>query len=275
MGFSKAIVFKSEYCKTLFREHRLCPFLYLSDFYLEYLADLNDVWLGLVHFISETRHVGIKGVEHLKLVNQKHEGCLMEEGERHIVLKIEGGKMQLVFSCLLPNMSMRFVVMLNSEEDIDVGANNDYADEIMDCITIQLRECWKVFPRLISKTGSSEHIYVRKFKNVTCYFLASGYFDGSLSSLHYESMKDRLREAKKCNFDEKHYDRLRRMFPGVDKEKLISNSKYRDHGDCCYNIESDDEDTENGQDNEDFGEDINEGEQSSDETDAEQANSEN
>ena len=273
MSFSDAIVIESEYCETLLRGHQLCPYVNLSDAYLEYLADLNGLWLGLVNFLNETRHLGIKGIEHLSLDRYKNNGRLLEEGERHVVLKTEAGKIQLVFSCLLPNMSLRFVAMLNSEDDIDICANNEYADEVMDYITTQLRQCWRIFPRLMSRyhdKNISERIFVRKFKNVTCYFLASGIHEGMLDGNHYESMKQQLCKAKKCNFDEKHYDRIRLIFPAIQLVQLQTHSKYRDLGECCYAIESDDDDYY-----EDEEEDLSEGEESNDERNTGQMDGEN
>ena len=201
----------------------------------KYLEDLNDEWKKLAYFLFTTQsptdyYQGIKGIEHLRFDNFKNEGRLLSEGPRHVIIKTTEGKTQVVIGCMLSCMSVTLVISPNDDADFEV--DNEYADEAVGYINKQLEVCWRVFPRLINK-DSIEHLMIRKFHNVTCSLMLSGYHDVGLCKYHYAPMKEQLRSLKSCNFKKYLFNKIRRSFPPLDRENLLVNVPFSDYDHCC------------------------------------------
>ena len=201
----------------------------------EYVADLNDVWRHLIIFMLNTqtykqKYAGIRGLEHVELVKYEDEGRLMNKGSSCAAIKKKNGSTKVVVGCCLPCMSLRLVISPN--DDSDIGQDDEYADEAVGYMNKQLEVCWKVFARLINK-GSMHHMLVRKFQNVTCYLVLTGFHDVSIGH-HFAPMKTQLRSLKECNFNVSLFGDLRKIFPPLQHNMLSTQYEYDDYK-CCEN----------------------------------------
>ena len=204
----------------------------------EYLKNLNKQWLELVGFIQKTQMhtskiIGAKGTEHLKLEKYEAEGRLKCKDKVFAVLKTETGFTQVVFCCFLLNTSIRLVI---SNETIDIETDNKAADEIVECINIQLNACWRIFPQLLNKNHVSK-IFVRKFENVTCVLAIYGVidYDNFGPSKHQTPMKTQLMNMSQCNFDYSHYATLRKNLPSLSLKDLKISTEFLSSK-CCTRL---------------------------------------
>ena len=238
--------------------HRHCRFYNMNPVVKEYLAELNDGWMTLAEFMfTATQHPedykGIKGIECLNLSQYEDEDRLLEKGKCHAVLKTAEDKKQVLISCLLPCMSLRLLITPN--EDTDIDEDDTYADEAVGFINKQLKACWQAFARLVNK-DSLDHLIVRKFRNVTCSVLLSGFDDRELAADHDAQMKEQLGALKKHNFNASQFGSVRLSFPVLKRISVDS----QEHGDCSVFggfTDSDDSDDEEkcGEDEDDSEED--------------------
>lgn len=222
---------ESEIDWVIFTEnHRQCIFNDMNQIVKEYFAELNGVWMSLVEFMFTATHhsevyIGIKGIECLNLSQYEDEGRVLEKGKCHAVLKTAEDKMQVLFSCLLPCMSIRLLISPN--EDIDIDEDDAYADEAVGFINKQLKACWNAFARLVNK-DFLDHILVRKFRNVTCSVLLSGLDDRKLTADQDAPMKEHLGSLKEHNFSASHFRSIRMRFPILHRNSLDS----QEYGGC-------------------------------------------
>ena len=201
----------------------------------EYLENLNEQWLELVGFIQRTQMhtskiIGVKGTEHMELEKYEAEGRLESKDKAFAIVKSETGFTQVVFCCLLPNSSIRLVI---SKESIDIEVDNEAADEIVECLNIQLNACWVILPELLNKYCLKK-VYVRKFENVTCVLVISGVVDYETYDYgnHQIPMKTQLMNMMKCNFDDSHIKPLLKNIPPLSIQNLKMPKAYT-NSKCC------------------------------------------
>ena len=235
----------------LLNEHYSCLFNFFPIM-KEYVADLNEVWRKLIEFMVKSqaikrKYIGILGIKCLKLNKYEDEGRILKQGPSYAIIKKKDGRTKVVMGCYLPCMSIRLVISPN--DDSDIGQDNEYADEAVGYMNQQLEVCWRVFPRLINK-AQIDIMYVRKFKNVTCYLLLTGVHECGICDRHYIPMKEQLGSLKPCNFNDSLLNGIRAVFPLFDLVKLITPKKYLEF-DCCKRKEQNnnsDESEEEGND---------------------------
>ena len=221
-----------ENLKIIFDKHWQC-LMNFTPVMKKYVADLNDVWKKLIVFIVKTQvykpnYIGIRGLEHLRLNKYEDEGRLLEKGPSYAIIKKKDGRTKVVMGCYLPCMSIRLVISPN--DDSDIGQDNEYADEAVGYMNQQLEVCWRVFPKLLN--SDIDHMLVRKFKNVTCYLLLTGFHECGICNHHYIPMKEQLRNLNACNFNASLTYVVRPIFPFFNYATLDTPKGYDDY-DCC------------------------------------------
>ena len=243
----KPVHYSIENWKILSDEHRPCLFNFIPVL-KEYVADLNEVWMNFIGFVFKTQvyeenYVGIRGIEYLNLRRYENEGRLLKKGPSYAIIKKKNGIAKVVVGCYLPCMSLRLVISPN--DNTDIGQDDEYADEAVGYMNKQLEVCWSAFPKLLS-TKNVNHMYVRKFKNVTCYLLLRGFYGSDIRN-HCAPMEEQLRNLKRCNFNESLLNEIREVFPLCDLN-FISNSKDNNLYDWCKNFNQNN-DSVNGNEN--------------------------
>lgn len=226
----------------------------------KYLSVLQGDWLFLASFMicsqnDKKLYARVKGTDHLDLSEYRQKGSLLDQGKSHATLKTKEGKIQVVYCCQLPFLSMRLVIMAN-EDDIPVEASNVCADKAVGYLAAQLAACWPILPNIINRYHL-HHLFVRKFESHTASLLLGGYENSACPEYHKRPMKNELKNLIKCNFDgDLYFEEQWSKFPPLDPLKMkplfqadicFCHPDYYDYYDNDYGYENDGQESQSEQ----------------------------
>lgn len=216
VGFILLIPASTEKIKS--EEHYFCPLN--NPIIKRLLAGLNEQWMELMRFMVlsqiDEEFQGAKGIEHLNLSKFENEGRLLIKDLTFAVVQTRKGHNQVIFFCLLPNVSIRLVI---TEEQINVETDDADADDAVECLNRQLKACWLVLSRSLNKEFV-DFMFIRKFERVTCFLVLCGGVEHDDKNNHCEPVREQLLSLQKCNFKEIYYNALRNKVPPLILDKL-------------------------------------------------------
>lgn len=201
-----------------------------------YLEKLQGDWRLLVEFMIRTQvykmmYPHVNGTSHLNLTEYKEDARLLSLSKSYATLKTETDKIQVVFCCQITNLSMRLVVMA-SEDDIPVEADNEYADTAVGYLITQINSCWKSLPTLLNN-DIIHHLFVRKFESCTVSLLLAG-TENRVIKKHKMPMKNEILQLKKCNFEDQCFREQRGKFPTIIYQvRKVDYGYFNDLSCCC------------------------------------------